>query len=205
MEYLETYEWNPDARMIQQAAQMLKQGEIGIIPTDTIYAFVCLIDNKKGIERICKLVGKKPEKANLSVIFNDLKHISDYTRTFDTPTFKILKRNLPGPFTFVMNAGNKIPKLFLNNKKTLGIRIPNHIIPQQLCEMTQSPLIVSSVHSEDEVLDYLTDPYDIKLYFENDVDFLINTGVVGNTPSTVVDLTQSEPQILRQAKGDLLL
>ena len=204
MEYFETYPWNPDNRIINEVVIRLNKGDIGIIPTDSIYAIVCHLSNKRGIERICKLVGKKPEKANLSVIFADLKNISEYTQTFDTSTYKILKRNLPGPFTFILHANSKIPKLFLNNRKTLGIRIPDNKITQILIEHIGFPLIATSVHSEDEILDYITDPEEINRSFIGKVDFMISAGAGGNEPSTVIDLCEGEPIIIRQGKGELV-
>lgn len=204
MEFFETFEWNPDGRIITEVSKRLNNGEIGIIPTDTIYAIVCGLNNKRGIERICKLIGKKPEKANLSVIFPDLKNISEYTQPFSTPVYKTLKRNFPGPFTFILKANSNIPKLFLTNRKTLGIRIPDNKIPLLISQELGSPLISTSVHSEDEILDYHTDPEEIMNTFYNQVDFMVSSGSGGNIPSTVVDLTEDEPVIIRQAKGELI-
>ncbi|MBX2985136.1 MAG: threonylcarbamoyl-AMP synthase [Bacteroidia bacterium] len=204
MEYFETFEWNPDNRIIEEVSKRLENGEIGIVPTDTIYAIVCGLNNKRGIERICKLIGKKPEKANLSVIFPDLKNISEYTQSFSTSVYKILKRNLPGPFTFILKANSNIPKLFLNNRKTLGIRIPDNKITIKLTETLGYPLVSTSVHSEDEILDYQTDPTEIESNFSDKVDFMIASGSGGNIPSTVIDLTEDVPIIIRQAKGELV-
>ena len=204
MEYFETFEWNPDNRIIEEVSKRLENGEIGIVPTDTIYAIVCGLNNKRGIERICKLIGKKPEKANLSVIFPDLKNISEYTQSFSTSVYKILKRNLPGPFTFILKANSNIPKLFLNNRKTLGIRIPDNKITIKLTETLGYPLVSTSVHSEDEILDYQTDPTEIESNFSDKVDFMIASGSGGNIPSTVIDPTEDVPIIIRQAKGELV-
>ncbi|MCZ2129038.1 MAG: threonylcarbamoyl-AMP synthase [Bacteroidia bacterium] len=204
MEYFETFEWNPDNRIIEEVSKRLENGEIGIVPTDTIYAIVCGLNNKRGIERICKLIGKKPEKANLSVIFPDLKNISEYTQSFSTSVYKILKRNLPGPFTFILKANSNIPKLFLNNRKTLGIRIPDNKITIKLTETLGYPLVSTSVHSEDEILDYQTDPTEIESNFSDKVDFMIASGSGGNIPSTVIDLSEDVPIIIRQAKGELV-
>lgn len=204
MDFFETYEWNPDNRILNEVIKRLQNGEIGIIPTDSIYALVCHLNNKKGIERICKIVGKKPEKANLSVIFHNLKNISEYTQPFSTSVYKILKRNFPGPFTFILKANSNIPKLFLSNRKTIGIRIPDNKVALSLCEMLDFPLVSTSVHSEDEILEYQTDPEEILQTFHDKIDFMISTGSGGNLPSTVVDLTEYEPILIREGKGVLI-
>ncbi|MCK9480806.1 MAG: L-threonylcarbamoyladenylate synthase [Bacteroidia bacterium] len=204
MDFFETYEWNPDNRILNEVIKRLQNGEIGIIPTDSIYALVCHLNNKKGIERICKIVGKKPEKANLSVIFHNLKNISEYTQPFSTSVYKILKRNFPGPFTFILKANSNIPKLFLSNRKTIGIRIPDNKVALSLCEMLDFPLVSTSVHSEDEILEYQTDPEEILQTFHDKIDFMISTGSGGNLPSTVVDLTEDEPILIREGKGVLI-
>lgn len=204
MEYFETFDWNPDERIIQKAVKILQNNGIGIIPTDSIYAFVCDIHNKKGLEKICKIIGKKPEKANLSIIFRDLKNITDFTIPFDTATYKLIKRNFPGPFTFILKANNSIPRFFPSNRKTIGIRIPDNKITQAIVEHNGHPLIASSVHAEDQIIDYLTDPEEIHNRFQHQVDFIIAAGNGGNVPSTVVDLTEDQPVIIRQGKGELI-
>ncbi len=205
MVHFETYEWNPDDRMLQKAADILKNNGIGIIPTDTVYAIICDINSKKGLEKLCKLQNLKPEKINLSIIFKDLKNISDYCQPFDTKTYKILKRHFPGPFTFILKANQKIPKFFPNNRKTIGIRIPDHKVTHALVHLLGTPMITNSVHSNDAILDYITDPYDILNTFEHTVDFFIDAGHCGNIPSTVVDLSAEEPILIREGKGELLM
>jgi tRNA threonylcarbamoyl adenosine modification protein (Sua5/YciO/YrdC/YwlC family) len=201
MEYWETYEWNPNTKVIADVVARLKDGQVGIVPTDTIYALVCALDNKKGLERICRILNKKPEKANLSIIVPNLKNISDYTLPFSTPVYKVLKRFLPGPYTFILKANSKIPKFFLNNRKTLGIRMPNNAITLQICDLLAMPLIAGSIHSEDEILDYITDPDEISFTYENLVDFMLSGGAGGNNPSTVVDLCDDTPALIRLGKG----
>lgn len=202
MEYWETYEWNPNTKVIADASERLKNGEVGILPTDTIYALVCALNNRKGLERICRILNKKPEKANLSIIVPNLKNISDYTLPFSTPVYKILKRYLPGPYTFILRANSKIPKHFLNNRKTLGIRIPDNAITLKVCEYLEMPLISGSIHSEDEILDYITDPDEISYTFQHQVDFMISGGSGGNNPSTVIDLSEDTPEVIRLGKGE---
>ena len=141
---------NPDDRVLQKAANLLLGGDIVVCPTDTFYAFVCALSNKSGIEAICKLVGKRPERANLSIICSDLKNISDYTLQFSKSTYKLININLPGPFTFIFKANNKVPKLFLNNRKTIGIRVPDHVVPQKLVELIGEPLVAASVHHPED-------------------------------------------------------
>jgi tRNA threonylcarbamoyl adenosine modification protein (Sua5/YciO/YrdC/YwlC family) len=202
--FFETFEWNPDQRIIAEAVSSLSQNEIGIIPTDSVYSVICALQNKRGIETICKLLGKKPEKANLSVIFKDMKDVSAFTMPFSTSAYKTMKRNLPGPFTFILKANSEVPKLFLNNRKTIGIRIPEHSIPIEICKTLDQPLVCASVHSEDEIQEYLTESEEIFEAFDNKVDFIITTQHTGNSPSTVVDLTENEPIIIRQGKGELI-
>jgi tRNA threonylcarbamoyl adenosine modification protein (Sua5/YciO/YrdC/YwlC family) len=200
----ETFEWNPDQRVIDEAVSALSGNQIGIIPTDSVYSIICSIQNKRGIEAICKLLGKKPEKANLSVIFRDLKDVSLFTTPFSTSVYKVMKRNLPGPFTFILKANSEVPKLFLSNRKTIGIRIPEHNIPLEICKALNQPLVCASVHSDDEIQEYLTEAEEIYENFENKVDFIITTQHIGNSPSTVVDLTENEPVVIRQGKGELI-
>lgn len=202
MEYIEINEWNADSRSIELCVNLLNNGAVGILPTDSIYAFVCLLNNKKGIEQICKIVGKKPEKANLSLIFHDFKNISEYTQPFSTSTFKILKKYLPGPYTFILKANSEIPNFFLSNKKTIGFRIPDNEITQKILKNLDFPLVVASVHSEDEIIDYLTEPEEIYTTFQNKVDFIVSGGTGGNIPSTVVDLTNGYPELIREGKGE---
>ncbi len=182
---------------------MQKDGII-IIPTDTIYAIACKASSKNGIERICKLIGKKPEKANLSLLCSDLSHLSDFCQQINNPIFRMMKTCLPGPFTFILNANNNVPKIFRNSsKKTIGIRVPDCMITRTLIQMLDEPLVSASLHSTDLVEEYLTDPELIHEEYEQQVDAVIDGGTGGNIPSTVLDCTGDEPELIRQGKGEL--
>ncbi len=188
---------NPESKKIQDVAFCISSGGIVICPTDTNYAIVCKLSNRSGIEQICKLVGKKPDKANLSIICSDLKHISDFTLQFSKSIYKMMNRNLPGPFTFILNANNKVPKLFLNKKKTIGIRVPDNEIINKIVEYIDEPLVCSSVNlNEDSEYDNQID--EIELMFKNKVDIIIDSGNCPNQGSGVVDCTAEEPVIIRE-------
>lgn len=204
MPILETYPANPDDRIIRQMANELMSGEIIIIPTDTIYAFVCMLSNKSGIEKICRLVGKKPEKANLSIICSDLKHISDYTLQFDKTIYKLMNRNLPGPFTFILKANAKVPKLFLNNRKTIGIRVPNHKVPSKIIEICGEPLVSASVHLPGSNETMLTDAQEIENAYKNSVNWIVDCGAGGIQGSAIIDCTGEEPVILREGPLEII-
>lgn len=194
---------NPDQRIIDDAVDILNKGGIIIYPTDTVYAFGCSLLNKKAIEQLARLKDIKLKKANFSLICNDLSNISEHTKYIDRPTYKILNKNLPGPFTFILNASSKIPKLFETNRKTVGIRIPDSEIVRSIVRTLGHPLVTTSLHDDDEILDYITDPYEIAERWENRVDMIIDGGYGKNEPSTVVDLSQGEVEILRQGVGEL--
>jgi tRNA threonylcarbamoyl adenosine modification protein (Sua5/YciO/YrdC/YwlC family) len=193
---------NPEPRKIKQVVDVLSQGGLIIYPTDTVYGLGCDIYNQKAIERLCRLKGIKPEKMSFSFICNDLSHISEYTLNLDTPTYKLMKKALPGPFTFILKANNSIPKLFKNNKKTVGIRVPDHPIPRAIVAELGHPIITTSIHHEDEILDYITEPYLMEERFGKLVDIIIDGGTGGIEPSTIVDCTQEEPTVLREGKGN---
>jgi len=188
---------NPDDRVMQQLANQLLDGEVLICPTDTLYAFVCRLSNRQGIEHICKLVGKKPEKANLSIICCDLKHISDFTLQFSKSTYKLMNRNLPGPFTFILNANNKVPKLFLNKRKTIGIRVPRHKVPLGLVGLVDEPLVAASVHHPEDPALMLADPEEMEAYYGSKVAAVIDCGIGGQVGSGIIDCTGEEPELLR--------
>ena len=200
---LKIYEKNPNERAIQQVVDVLKKGGLIIYPTDTIYGLGCDITNQKAIEKIYQLRGIKPEKANLSFICYDLSHISDYIKPIDNATFRLLKKALPGPFTFIFEANNKVPKLLSSNKKTVGIRVPANNIAREIVKVLGNPIVSASIHDEDEILEYSTDPELIYEKYKDKVDLVIDGGYGDNTASTVVDCTTGEFQVLRQGKGDL--
>lgn len=196
---------HPEGRKIQQVIDILQNGGVMIYPTDTVYGLGCDILQPKAIEKVCRIRGLKPEKAALSMICKDISQVSEYAQQIDNVVFRLLKKHLPGPFTFILNSSNQVPKLFKNKKRTIGVRIPNHAIPLHLVEQLQRPILSLSLKSDDEILTYFTDPLDIYDDFKKRVDVVIDGGVGGNTPSTVVDCTQISPEIIRQGAGELLV
>jgi len=200
---LEIHPDNPDPRKIIQVIECLKDGGVIIYPTDTIYGLGCDIYNYKAILRIAQIKGVKAEKANFSFICYDLSHISNYTKNVDTPTYKVMRKALPGPFTFILQATARLPKPFKNNKKTVGIRIPNHQIPRTIVRELGNPILTTSIHDVDEIVEYTTDPSVIYDNYKDKVDIVIDGGIGNNNASTVVDCTNSSFDILRQGMGDL--
>ncbi len=196
---------NPQERLIHQVVECLRKGGVIIYPTDTIYGFGCDIFNQRAIERICHIRQVKPEKNNFSFICSDLSHISEYTKNLPTPTFKLMKKALPGPFTFILEASNKVPKLLNTHKRTVGIRIPDHAVPRMIVKELEHPIITASIKSDDLILEYTTDPDEIYEEYKNLVDMVIHSGNGGNVPSTIVDCTGDEPVLLRQGLGELEL
>lgn len=201
--FIEINEQNPDDRLIDEVVKTLNKGGVIIYPTDSVYAFGCSLMHKRAIESLAKLKGLKLKKANFSLICYDLSSLSEYTKYIDRPTYKILNKNLPGPFTFILNASNKIPKLFDSNKKTVGIRIPNNNIVRSIVDRLGHPLVTTSLHDEDEILEYTTDPYTIMENWDNKVDIIIDGGYGNNEPTTVVDCSGEEVEIIRQGIGEL--
>ena len=195
---------NPDERKIKEIVKCLEDGGIIIYPTDTIYGIGCDIFNAKAVERICQLKGVKPKKVNLSFVCYDLSHLSDFTTQFDKSVYKLMSRNLPGPFTFILNANNTVPKLFKSSKKTVGVRVPDNNIPRAIVQALGRPILTTSLKHEDEVLEYMTDPELIYEKYYKLVDIVIDGGFGDNEPSTVVDCTKSNWEIVRQGKGQLL-
>ena len=195
---------NPQMNKIRHVAKVLANGGLVIYPTDTVYGLGCNIFNTKAVEAIARLKGVKPEKNNFSFICHDHSQVAEYARQIDSSTFKVMKKALPGPFTFILEASNSVPKLLNMKKKTVGIRIPNHQIPLMLVEELGQPLLTTSVHhDEDEIIDYETDPEMIYEKFKNLVDVVIDAGAGKNKPSTVVDLTRSgDYEVIRQGLGD---
>ncbi len=186
---------------IEQIVRTLKDGGIIIIPTDTVYALAGDIHSSKAMEKICRFKNIKPDKANFSFLCHDLRNISEFTKPFNTEIFRLMKNSLPGPFTFILNANNNIPTIFKSNKKTIGIRVPDNPFSQAIIEALGNPLMVTSVHDDDEFYDYVTDPEVIHERFGSQVDLVIDGGVSDFEPSTVIDCTNSEPVIIRQGKG----
>ncbi len=200
---IKIYEENPNPKAIARVVETLKNGGVIIYPTDTVYSFGCDISKPKALEQVARIKELKLEKANFSIIFSDLANLSEYTKQVDTPTYKILKRALPGPYTFILEASNAIPKIFKNKKKTIGIRIPDNSIPRAIVEALGNPIIATSVHDEDEIIDYTTDPELIKEKFDKVVDLVIDGGMGDNSASTVIDLTEGQREVIREGKGSI--
>ncbi|MGB1102249.1 MAG: L-threonylcarbamoyladenylate synthase [Crocinitomicaceae bacterium] len=194
---------NPDLQKIRLVVDVLRKGGIMVYPTDTVYALGCSLENKRAIEQLAKLKGIKLKKANFSIIFNDLSLLSDYAKHIDRPTYKILNKNLPGPFTFILEATSKIPKLFDTKKKTIGIRIPDNQIVLEIVKELGHPIVTTSIHDDDDILEYSTDPHIIAGNWADKVDVLVDGGYGMNEPSTVVDLTDGV-DIIRQGVGELI-
>lgn len=201
-QFLKIYEDNPNEAAIKKAVEVLKNGGVIIYPTDTVYGLGCDITNTKALERVAKLKGIKLEKANLSFICYNLSHISDYVKQIDTATFKLLKRALPGPYTFILPGNNDLPKVF-KNKKTVGIRVPDNSIIRAIIKELGNPIISTSIHDEDEIIEYSTDPELIFEKWQNKVDMVIDGGYGDNIPSTIIDLSGNEPEVIREGKGSL--
>lgn len=197
------YESNPDPRTIAMAVEILKKGGVIIYPTDTVYGIGCDITNHRAIERVCKIRGLNPAKSNLSFICYDLTEIANFTKPFDTAVFRVLKKALPGPFTFIFNASGQVPKLLSTKKKTVGIRVPANNIVREIVKELGNPIITSSIHDEDEIIEYSTDPELIHEKYEELVDLVIDGGYGDNIASTVIDLTSGEFEVLREGKGNI--
>lgn len=194
---------NPQPQLIKQAVDLLSSGGIIIYPTDTVYGLGCDITKPKAIERICQIKGIKPEKAHFSFICYDLSHISDFTKPIDTATFRVLKKALPGPFTFVFNASGQVPKLLSSNRKTVGIRVPDNLIAREMVKQLGNPILSTSIYDDDDLVEYSTDPELIYEKYESLVDLVIDGGYGDNEASTVVDCTSGNFEVLRQGKGQL--
>jgi tRNA threonylcarbamoyl adenosine modification protein (Sua5/YciO/YrdC/YwlC family) len=202
-ELVKIHPLNPEGRKIQRTIEILKRGGIIIYPTDTIYGIGCDLMNRKAIERLCRVMDIKPHKLDLSFICNDLSHISEYVKRIDTPVFKILKKALPGPYTFILESSSKVPRILDVNKKTVGIRIPNHAIPRSIVAQLGNPLINSSIKDDDIVKAYTTDPDEIYEDFKHSVDLVIDGGPGNNIPSSVIDCTGDQIVIVREGLGNV--
>jgi len=194
---------NPEGRKIARIVDILKNGGVIIYPTDTIYGIGCDLMNRKSIERLCQIINVKPQKLDLSFICQDLSQVSNYVRRMDTPVFKILKKALPGPYTFILESSSKVPKILDVNKKTVGIRIPANLIPLALVQQLGNPIISSSIKDEDIIREYTTDPEKIYDDFKHKVDVVIDGGPGGNVASSVIDCTGDTLSIIRKGLGDV--
>jgi tRNA threonylcarbamoyl adenosine modification protein (Sua5/YciO/YrdC/YwlC family) len=196
---------NPNQKHIRQVADLLENGAIIIYPTDTVYAMGCDVKASKSIEKIARFKGLNPKNPDLSLIFHDMSQLSEYTIIRDNNIFKLLKRNLPGPFTFIVQANNQIPKLFKNKKKTVGIRIPDNNIVLELVKELGRPIVTTSIHDPDEIIEYTTDPELIHEKYSDFADAVLDGGFGNNEASTIVDCTGDEIEIVRQGPGILEL
>jgi tRNA threonylcarbamoyl adenosine modification protein (Sua5/YciO/YrdC/YwlC family) len=203
--YIKMYNENPSPRLIRQVADILREGGVIIYPTDTVYGLGCDIFKPKAVERIAWIKGIKPDKANFSFIVPDFSNLSDYTRPFSNSIFKLMKSHLPGPFTFILPANSKVPKIMENRKKTVGIRIPDNNIILEIAKELGHPILTTSVHDSDKIVVYTTDPEVIYENFKEQIDLMIDGGYGGNIPSTIVDCTGDEPVIVRQGLGELAI
>ena len=201
-EFIKIYEENPNPKDIKRVVDIIRKGGLVIFPSDTVYALGCDIKNTRALERVAHLKGIKLEKANFSFVCKDLSNLSDYVRQIDSSTFKILKRALPGPYTFILPGNNNLPNVF-KKKKEVGIRVPANSIVQAIVGELGNPIISTSIYDEDEVIEYTTDPELIYEKWQYLVDVVVDGGYGDNVPSTVIDLTGEEPILLRQGKGRL--
>ena len=203
-QFVRIFPTKPDERKIRQVADCLREGGLVIYPTDTVYGLGCDIHNSRAVERVAKIKGIKPSKNDFSFICHDLSHIADYAKVSNT-AFKLMKKVLPGPFTFILEASHRVPKLLHTNKKTVGIRVPDHEIPRRIVEELGNPIITTSIKDDDEVIEYATDPELIFEKFRHQVDIVIDGGYGGNVGSTIVDATDDDMKVIRQGLGDLSL
>ena len=199
---IKIYDENPNKKEIDKVVRVLQNGGLVIYPTDTVYRLGCDITKIKAIEKIAKIKGTKLDKANFSFVCNNLSHLSNYVKQIDSATFKLLKRALPGPYTFILPGSKNLPKAF-KNKKTVGIRIPDNNIIRTLVAALGNPIISTSIKDDDDILEYTTDPELIFEKWQHNVDFVIDGGYGDNLASTIIDLTTDEPTVIREGKGSL--
>lgn len=195
---LKIYSENPNPKDVRLVADALSRGELVILPTDSVYAIVCNINHHKAINRLAQLKGLNTKKANFSFLFSDLRQVSEYTRPISNSVFKVMKKNLPGPFTFILQANNELPSVFKTKKKTIGVRIPDNSIVKAVIEELGHPIISTSVRDDDKILEYTTDPELIYDDLKNDVEIIVDGGFGHNVASTVVDCTGNEIEIVRE-------
>ncbi len=201
--YVKLYDENPNPREVQKIVDILHGGGIIIYPTDTVYGLGCDITNNKAVEKVARIKGVKVEKANFSFICSDFSHLADYTKPISNTVFKLMKRNLPGPFTFILEANTNVPKYFKGKKKTVGIRVPDNNIVREIVSRLGNPIVSTSIYDEDKLLEYTTDPELIYEKYKDIADVVIDGGYGELVPSTIVDCSQGEPVVLREGKGVL--
>jgi tRNA threonylcarbamoyl adenosine modification protein (Sua5/YciO/YrdC/YwlC family) len=202
-ELIKLYEQNPEQKKLDKIVEALRDGGVIIYPTDTVYGIGCDIFNHKAVERVCRIKGIDPNKNNLSFICYDLSDISNYVKNLPTHVFKVMKKALPGPFTFILNSNSSVPKILNAKKKSVGIRVPDHNIPRAIVKELGNPIVTTSIRDEDEIIEYSTDPSLIYEKFVNLVDIVIDGGYGGNVASTIIDCTQDTFEVVREGKGDI--
>lgn len=200
---LKIYPENPEQKKVDKALDILRGGGTIIYPTDSVYSLGCDLLNHKAVQRVAAIKGVKAEKTHFTIVFKDLSTLSDYTLPFETWVYKLMKKALPGPFTFILKANNNVPKIFRSKKKTIGIRVPDNTIPRLLVDILGNPIISTSIKDEDEVIEYITDPELVYEKYKKKVDAVIDGGYMNNVATTIVDCTGDSPIIVRQGIGDL--
>lgn len=193
---------NIDDRLINQVINCLKRGGVIIYPTDTVYTLGCDLTHREAYEKLCRLKDVRPNKANFSIVCYDLSHITDFTTNVPTPVYKMMKRTLPGPYTYILNGNHNLSKIYGYNKKTVGIRVPDNAIARAIVDALGAPILSASIKNEDTILEYITDPQEIYELYDHTVDIVIDGGTGGNVPSTIVDYTGSEPILVREGAGE---
>lgn len=201
--FIRLYEDNPDPRKITQIVNVLRSGGLIIYPSDTIYGLGCDIFNQKAVDRVRRIKNINDKKMDLAFVCYDLSHLSVYAKNVSTPVFKLMKRILPGPYTFILNASSKVPKILKVKKKKVGIRIPNNRIPREIVQELGNPIVTTSLHDDDKILEYATDPELIYEQYKNHVDLIINGGYGDNQASTIIDYSGEELEIIREGKGEI--
>ena len=199
---IEIHQETPELRKVEQAAELLRRDGVLIIPSDSVYSFACALGSTKGLEKMARLRDLSPSEANFSLLCQDLSQVSQYVTPLPQPVFKLMKRALPGPFTFILNAGVGVLRLAAT-KKEVGIRIPDHAVPKALIEAMGRPLVVSSVHHDDEAIEYMTDPGLVHEKYSGQVDAVVGGGLGHLEASTVIDCTSGEPEVVREGRGAL--
>ena len=199
--FLKVYSDSPSPRHLKIILEHLKEGGILIYPTDTVYGIGCDMHNSKAIDKLLQIIGKKPSEANLSIICSNLSNISEYTLPFENRIYKMMRKAFPGPYTFILNANNKVPKIFNTNKKTVGIRVPENNLIREIVEEYGNPIVTSSIKDVDDLIKYPTNPEEIQELYGNKVDLIIDGGPGGEIPSTIIDCTAEDVKVIRMGKG----
>ena len=201
--FIRLYEENPDPRKITQIVNVLRSGGLIIYPSDTIYGLGCDIFNQKAVDKVRRIKNINDKKMDLAFVCYDLSHLSVYAKNVSTPVFKLMKKTLPGPYTFILNASSKVPKILKVKKKKVGIRIPNNRIPREIVQELGNPIVTTSLHDDDKILEYATDPELIYEHYKNQVDLIIDGGYGDNQASTIIDYSGEELEIIREGKGEI--